>query len=399
VLLVLLVLGAVPAAAEKPTVIVLSWDGLRHDYPDRASLPALGRMEAEGLRASRLVPVFPSNTFPNHVSLATGTYTDRHGIVNNVFREPGRGLYRYSKDASWLQAEPLWVAAERQGVRAATFFWVGSETDWNGTGATYRKTPFDAGVDEAVKVDQILAWLDLPEVARPGLVMAWWHGADSVGHRKGPEHPDIADQLLAQDAQLVRLLAGLDERKLWDRTTLLVVSDHGMTEVGEKVEVRDRLEAAGIGAEVIPGSATARVYLEDPGDLEAARTVLEAIPEVEVHPGDGLPAALRASHPTRNGDLILVTDPPRTFVKTGWLRAAAVHVGASFLDYRPGSHGYRPDHPDMSGAFLAIGRGVARGARVASLHVTDIAPTVARLLGIDPPALSEGTPIAAITPP
>ena len=69
-------------------------------------------------------------------------------------------------------------AAERQGIRTAVFFWVGSETEWGGYGATYRKAPFDGDVPEREKVDQILTWLELPESARPRLILSWWHGAD-----------------------------------------------------------------------------------------------------------------------------------------------------------------------------------------------------------------------------
>ena len=128
---VFLLLGALaglagPVVAQaRPTVIVLSWDGVRHDYPERTRLPGLEAMEREGLRAGRLRPVFPSNTFPNHVALATGTHPDRHGIVDNRFFDRRRGVYDYGKGEgdSWLEAEPLWAAAERQGVPAATFFW------------------------------------------------------------------------------------------------------------------------------------------------------------------------------------------------------------------------------------------------------------------------------------
>ena len=149
--------------AEAPTVILLSWDGVRPDYLERAEFSALERMAREGVRAERLIPVWPPNTFPNHAALATGTYADRHGIVNNRFLDRDRGLFSYEADGDWLEAEPLWAAAERQGVPAATFFWVGSETDWHGTGARYRKAPFDSSVSESEKVDQILAWIDLPE--------------------------------------------------------------------------------------------------------------------------------------------------------------------------------------------------------------------------------------------
>jgi predicted AlkP superfamily pyrophosphatase or phosphodiesterase len=191
-------------------VIVLSWDGTRWDYPDRIELPALDRLAREGVRAERMIPVFPASTFPNHVSLATGTYVDRHGIVANRFRDTDRGTYSYSDDASWIEAEPVWVTAERQGVRAASFFWVGAQTDWNGVGATHRVTPFSSRTPESKKVDQILDWLDLPEPERPHLILSWWHGADSVGHRYGPDHARVARALTGQDAELERLLRGLD---------------------------------------------------------------------------------------------------------------------------------------------------------------------------------------------
>ena len=98
--LVLTVGSAADLRAEEPIVIVLSWDGVRHDYLDRGHFPALKRIEQQGIRAERLIPVFPSSTFPNHVALATGTHTDRHGIMNNVFRDSERGLYSYSTFSS-----------------------------------------------------------------------------------------------------------------------------------------------------------------------------------------------------------------------------------------------------------------------------------------------------------
>ena len=195
--LLTLSLGAADALAD-PTVIVLSWDGVRSDYPERTSLPGLERMERKGMRAKRMTPVFPSSTFANHVSLATGTYPDRHGIVDNRFWDRERGLFDYGNNADWLDAEPLWASAERQGVRAATHYWVGSETPWRGQASHYVKAPFDGSVGEAEKVDQILSWLDLPAPERPGLIMGWWHGADGAGHRYGPDSPEVTQALQEQ---------------------------------------------------------------------------------------------------------------------------------------------------------------------------------------------------------
>ena len=372
------------AAAAPPIVIVLSWDGVRHDYPERVETPALDRMERDGLRAERLVPVFPANTFPAHVSLATGTYIDRHGIVANVFRDRGRGSFRYSNDASWIEAEPLWVAAERQGVPAATFFWVGSETDWHGVGARYRRTPFDTKVPEREKVEQILAWLDLPEAERPRLILSWWHGADHAGHKKGPGDPSVARALAGQDRELGRLLAGLDARALWARTTLFVVSDHGMSEASQGIDVVAELKRAGIAASLVPAGGVGHVWLEDRSQRDRARQLLDALDGARAYPSEAAPPELRASHATRTGDLLVLVEPPYA------LSLRALGSGNS------GMHGYRPEHPDMGAICYALGRAVPAGSRPATLRSIDLAASAAALLGIDPPTSSEGVPFEAL---
>ncbi|MEX2204971.1 MAG: ectonucleotide pyrophosphatase/phosphodiesterase [Myxococcota bacterium] len=361
--------------AERPVVILLSWDGTRHDYPERAEARGLARLQREGARAERLVPVFPSSTFPNHVSLATGTYVDRHGIIGNRFTDRAGRSFDYSNDASWIEAEPLWIAAERQGVRAAVYFWVGSETDWRGRGATYRRAPFDASIGEAAKVDQILAWLDLPAEQRPGLIMAWWHGCDHVGHEQGPDSPSIAAQLVAQDAQLERLLAGLDERKAWDHTTLLVASDHGMTELREAVDAQDLLAKAGIRARVELAGGEAQVHLQDLAQRDAALAALAKAEGLAAYTAESLPPSYRSHFPGRSGELTVVASPPRVLSRTRKAR---------------GGHGYDPELPDMGAIFFALGRGVPKAAKLGTVRAIDIAPTAAALLAIDPPAQSEG---------
>ncbi|MGA1371038.1 MAG: ectonucleotide pyrophosphatase/phosphodiesterase [Pseudomonadales bacterium] len=377
---------------------MLSWDGLRHDYlrlHPQVALPGLARFAAEGAVAERLVPVFPSNTFPGHVSLATGTYPDRHGILDNVFLDRTRGLYRYSPDANWLDAEPLWIAAERQGVPAATYFWVGSETDWRGRGTRFREAPFDGDRPESAKVDQILAWLALSESERPRLIMSYWAGADGAGHRYGPDSVEVREALQAQDRELARLLEALDARHVWAHTTLLIVSDHGMMVRGDSLELRAALEAAGIEAEVF-GATTAHVFLRDLADLERANTVARALEHVRVYPRERLPPELRLNHPTRTGDLVVLADAPYTLDRPsgieGQMMMAAQALGRNF-----GMHGYDPLLPEMAGAFLALGRGAAAGARLGVVRQIDVAATASGLLGIEPPLQSEGKPIAGIS--
>jgi predicted AlkP superfamily pyrophosphatase or phosphodiesterase len=377
-------------AEARSVVILISMDGVRHDYLDRDELPAFARMAREGARAEALVPVFPSTTFPNHVSLATGTYPDRHGIVGNKFLDAELGAFDYSNDAGFLQAEPLWVAAERQGVPAATFFWVGSETDWRGVGARHRMAPFDSRVGEPKKTRQILAWLDLPEAERPGLVMSWWHGADHAGHRHGPDAEETRTALRAQDRELTKLLEGLDERDAWTETTLIVVSDHGMTSYERTLDVRAVLAEAGVRARVIHAVATAQIHLKQPGDASRALEVLRALPGVSAWPRAELPEALRYRH-ERAGDLVAVATPPLALLP-GADRGARFGWLARLFGGVLGAHGYDPAQvPEMAGIFLAVGRGVPPGMRPPRVRAIDVAPTVTELLAIEPPSSSEGS--------
>ncbi|TNF90665.1 MAG: alkaline phosphatase family protein [Gammaproteobacteria bacterium] len=379
---------------DAPIVIVLSWDGIRHDYPDLGEFPALARVEAEGVRAERLTPVFPSSTFPTHVSMATGTYPDRHGIIDNVFLDAERGRFAYSGDASWIEAEPLWIASERQGVKTATYFWVGSESDWQGQGTSYRIAPFDSTRPESEKVDQILEWLSLPEAERPRLIMSYWAGADSVGHDDGPDSASVIAQIQAQDVQLGRLLDGIDALGLWPRTTLIMVGDHGMAPWTEVLNLNGSFEAAGIDAVAI-GAAVVQVYLRSEvpdAEMRAAlEDILADIPGVEFHEGDALPERYRLQRHNRLGDWVIILPPPfgssRSTGTELWLMQAASWLGKTF-----GMHGYDPNLPDMGALFLAMGRDVP-DEPLGEVRQIDLPATVARLLNIEPPRDSEGAPI------
>jgi predicted AlkP superfamily pyrophosphatase or phosphodiesterase len=387
------------AAHAKPAVILVSMDGVRHDYLARAELPGFARMAKDGARAESLTPVFPSITFPAHTTLSTGAPPDVHGIVNNSFITPSGDELRYGGTAPALAAEPLWAAAERQGVRAATFFWPLSETAWRGTAASYSMAPFDDAVPESRKVEQILAWLDLPEAQRPGLVMSWWHGADSEGHQHGPDAEETRAALSEQDAQLARLIAGIDARERWHELTLLVVSDHGMLAPEDVLDANDLLADAGVAGSAINASALALVKLRAPQGAEAAEAAAKQLaaadPRVRAYARSRLPRELRFAHENA-GDVVLLVDPPLAFMDTYtqfdfWRRVSWLWGG------EVGVHGYDAEqHAAMRAIFGALGRGVPRGAQLGRVRSLDVAATVARLLGIEPPAQNEGRAIAEI---
>ena len=391
--------SAAAPADTRPIVILLSWDGVRHDYLDRqpaARLPALARMQRQGARAASLRAGWPSSTFPGHVTLATGAWAERHGIVDNSFIDRRRGEFRMGDAAGWLQAEPLWIAAERQGVPAATFYWVGSESDWRGARQRYRQAPFDGSVDEPTKVRQILAWLDLPKDKAPRLIMSWWHGADDAGHDHGPDSNEVAEAMRAQDAALGQLLAGIDARRLWPRLTLLIVSDHGMTAVDRVFDLPGWLAEQGIAARVSAGSGVAHVFLERSADLGRVERGLKKVGGLRTWRNAELPAAMHLRHVSRTGDLVVVAQPPVALHELNAFQRPAFRFLRWCCDYRTGAHGYDPALPAMQGVLLAMGRGIAPGQRLPSVSQVDVAPTVARLLRIAPPRDAIGQAIAGV---
>ena len=125
-------------ASDDSYVVLVSFDGFRYDYPDYAETPNFDRLAREGVKANSLRPIFLTKTFPNHYAIATGMYAENHGIVSNEFRDPEWDeLYKLDdrsavQNAKWYGGEPIWVTAENQGVKTASYYWVGSEAPIGG---------------------------------------------------------------------------------------------------------------------------------------------------------------------------------------------------------------------------------------------------------------------------
>lgn len=375
------------AASPAPTAVVLiSLDGTRPADLQPEGLPSLLALAEQGAIAEALVPVDPSNTFPNHVSLATGVRPEVHRLVNNAFVDPERGRFTRSAPNEWIEAEPIWSVAERNGVRAASYFWVGSEGPWSGGPGPSENRKFSSLTSEKTKVNRILAWLAETDPAkRPRLVTAWFHGADHEGHEHGPGSPEGVRALLIQDAQIARLVREMEAAGLFETTTLIFVSDHGMVGAARRVELQARLREAGLRASVLGIGGFASVLLDGERRSEEglARTV-------EIVRGLGLEAHARETAPPdwhvddpRFGDVVV-----RAPIGTAIVSARSRDLG--------GFHGYASDAPEMAGLLVARGRGVRPGTKLPRVSNLSVAPTVLRLLDLPVPAAMEAPAIEGL---
>jgi alkaline phosphatase D len=176
--------------ARDTVLVVLSMDGFRWDYPQLYHTPNLDRMAKKGVKAVSLMPSYPTKTFPNHYTLATGLYPDHHGIVQNSFYDPNldrtfrMGDREAVQDSIFWEGDAIWETAAKQGIRCATYFWVGSESDEHFRPA-YSKY-YQSGFPYLQQVDTIIQWLSLPSDSRPGLVMFYFDEPDKNSHDYGP---------------------------------------------------------------------------------------------------------------------------------------------------------------------------------------------------------------------
>ena len=388
--------AAPPAAPDHYAPLVLvSLDGFRYDYRGRTPTPALDRLAAEGVSAGRLVPVFPTLTFPNHYSLVTGLHPEHHGIVGNSMVDRALGSFSLGdtaavRDARWWGGEPLWVTAERQGTTAGAMFWPGSEAAIGGVRPTFWK-PYDDDLAYEARVDTVLAWMSLPPARRPGFVTLYFSAVDSQGHRYGPDAPETTAAIARVDSAVGRLLGGLDTRGLGDRASVVVVSDHGMAALAPDrvVYLDDAAPRLAGRTERILWGATTLVW-PAPGQLDSLGAALSTLAHVSVYRRDapaaagGVPERLHFRDHPRIAPLVLVADE-------GWTLTTRAEARVP----RGGTHGYDNAVASMAGILIARGPAFrSGGAVVPTFNTVDVYEALCAALGLTP-APNDGDVAAA----
>lgn len=389
----LLALFVLPAVAwgksEAATpLILISIDGFRADYLDRGVSPNLSALAAGGVRAERMIPSYPSITFPNHYTLVTGLYPDHHGIVNNTFEDPtmanpsggtaGAATFTMAskEEGWWNEATPIWITAEEHGMHTGVLFWPGAETPHHGVRPSHW-WPYSSAIPAAARVDEVLGWLDLPADRRPRFLALYFEPVDGAGHEFGPDSPEVNQAVAQVDGVVGQLVAGLKARGL--AANLIVVADHGMAAVGpDHLMLLDNLI----------DTSTVHVVFEDASlgvnipDTEAGRHAMAKL----LSPHDNLscwrkgdiPARLHYGTNPRVPDVVCAAD-------TGWLidtaeglkRGLALHHSIE-----KGAHGYDNADPLMGALFIANGPAFRKGLVIKPFPNVDVYPLMTSLLGL-----------------
>ncbi len=379
---VLLVAGAAAAdAPSPPTVLLISVDGLGAEQFDPSVAPRIARLADEGVRAEWMVPAYPTLTFPNHYTLVTGLRPDRHGLVANDMVDPALGTFHSKQSfgapsAWWEGGVPVWVTAERAGLRTATNFWPGSEIAIHGV-RPWRWLRYADGIPLDDRVATTLEWLSLPPAERPRFTTLYFAELDQAAHRSGITSDAARQALAGIDAAIGLLLDGLDARGLRDAVDIVLVSDHGQVDVPvTNVIATDAMVDPAIATPVDDGQSIG--FLPAPGrEAEAEAVLLGAHAHYDCWRKGELPAPWRYGAHPRVPPIVCQLHPGWDAVlteKLAWRRANGTR----------GSHGYDPAHPAMRAVFVASGPSFREGAVLPPLENVDVYPLLMHLLGLDP---------------
>ncbi len=377
---------------EKPYLLLISLDGYRYDYTERFHPPNLSRFISEGVQAKSLIPCFPSKTFPNHYSIATGMRPENHLLVDNTFYDRKKEkMYRISdrsvvEDGSWYGGSPIWVQASKAGMVTASYFFVGSEADIQGIRPNYYY-PYDGSVPNDERVRTVLEWLKLPENQRPQMIAMYFSDMDDVGHRFGPNNDEkLKAKLFELDEVLGQLFAGVESSGL--PVNIIIVSDHGMTEIKsehllsiERVRDDQRYITANNGA-------LAHLYLKQGVNPSEVYEELSAKKEhFEVYMTKNSPFyATNRSNPLL-GELLVVPEFGYYFSSARGIEKRKA-AGQNVM----GEHGFSPEHKDLHGIFYAQGPALKKGLTIESFENIHIYPLLCEILGLDIPTEIDGDP-------
>ena len=367
-----------------PTVILISLDGFRWDYLSKTDTPNLDILVENGVISESLIPVFPSKTFPNHLSIVTGCYPENHGILsNNMYDQEWDAEYYIGensdpvKDGRWYDAEPIWVTAEKQGKLTGTYFWPGSEAEINGTRPSYYGV-YDGNISREDRVQKILEWIDLPKQSRPVFMTLYFSDVDSWGHNIGPDAIGMNSIIKEIDESIGLLVSGLNKREILDNINIIITSDHGMSGLSRDrvIFLDDYININDV--RMVDWSPVAMILPEDDSIVSTYSALYDAHPQMSVFKKEDVPARLHFNNHRRIPPIICIA-------ADGWSISDRDYFDENPYSFTGGTHGYDPINKSMHGIFIASGPELKRGLTIDSFSSIHIYEVIAHILDIDTP--------------
>ncbi|MCB1023848.1 MAG: alkaline phosphatase family protein [Acidobacteria bacterium] len=372
----------------KPTVILVSIDGFRADYIDKFKPKNLRKIAKKGVRAKWMTPSFPSKTFPNHYTIATGLLPEHHGIIENNMYDPdldavfGLGIREEVQNPRWWGGEPIWVTAEMQGQSAGAFFFPGTETAIKGVRPTFWKD-YDGKVPNEERVDTVLSWLDLPVEKRPTIITLYFSDVDDAGHGFSPDSKETKAAVKRVDGSIGKLVKGLKKRKIYDQANLIVVSDHGMAGVPQANSiVLDEMFDTTLAKKIFWVGEFIQIFPNEGKEDAIYNSIKSKLPaQAKIYRKSEIPARYRFRDNRRIAPLLVL--PDEGWVLTTRARYEKMKTDGKLETVR-GSHGYDNQLESMRALFIGHGDAFKKGFVSEPFQNIEVYNLMCEILGLTP---------------
>jgi len=414
-----------PHAKAVKYVVLVTIDGFRPDfYMDPSwNAPNLRHLMQGGVYAERARGIFPTVTYPSHTTIITGAFPARHGIYYNAPFEPETPTGKWNWYVKDIKAPTLWDAARAAHLKTAAVLWpvtVGADIDynipeiWSTEKGNDRVEPMKANTTpkglweeveqhatgkltyndlnaEYVRFDENIARMAsyVLQQYRPNFLAVHFACVDEWEHNEGRDGPGVRLAVAGADHAVGKIVEAIELAGIKDSTAIIVTGDHGFGEVHDALLPNVWLTQKGFikrnknsvewTARFQPTGGSAFLYLKDPADkktLAAVRQTLDALPESQK----------KLFHLVEKDELTKMGVDSAAMLGFVPARGFAVYNSEQGAPVRPapqkGVHGYLPDNPDMYTGFIGYGAGFKEGTMVNQIGLEDIAPLIARLLGI-----------------
>ncbi len=369
----------------KPTVILVSLDGFRADYIEKFQTPVLSELAKTGVCARWMTPSFPTKTFPNHYTIATGLYPEHHGIIENNIADFG-AVFRIDnkkevQNPRWWLGEPVWVTAEKQGQIAAAYFFPGTETAIEGVRPDYFRE-YNGKVPNELRVDKILSYLDLPKEKRPTFLTLYFSDPDDAGHEFSPDSDETRYAALNVDRLVGRLMDGLKRRKIDKRANVIIVSDHGMATIDlhRAVFLDDYFNTDALAKQILWTDEIVQIFPKDGRETEII-SKLKNIQHANCWLKKDIPARFHYNDSPRIAPVVCLTEE-------GWQltnhKRYEEKLERNDINQRRGGHGYDNQLESMRATFVAHGAAFKKGFVAEPFENVQVYNLMCRILGLTP---------------
>ncbi len=382
--LVLILIACTPSTEQKePALLLISFDGFRADYLSKAETPNFDKLVKQGVTSEGMIPVFPTKTFPNHYAMVTGLYPENNGLVGNNMYDPVMDEY-YSignRDAvenpEWYEGEPIWNTAEKQGKKAGTMFWVGSEAPIQDMRPTYWKR-YDGDMPNEARIDSVIKWMSYPEEKRIDLGTLYFSFVDDAGHYYGPDSPEIVAAIQKADSLVGYLMDKLAGEGLAGNVNVLIVSDHGMIGLSpERLVLLDELISLD-DVDIITYTPVIGINPAEGKTREVYQDLKQKEEYYTVYLREELPERYGLKNHRRTPEILLVADP-------GWTIAEQAYVNSRSGEYPTGgTHGFDNLDPRMHALFVGYGPNFKEGYKTGTFANIHLYELMSFLLGVEP---------------